>query len=211
EVAQRAEQVAVLLQSAEEPAEPRIEDADAQLVAAGEWIRARLVPTAQALTSSPSANTLTNLNDSWRLMRSRLSALDDALTRRATLIQQRLDELDVMHATWTATRGNARQVGAPPTVLKRIEDTIVAIAAARRDAHARLARVLGFQDRAVKDIAQCDDVLGRIMQVSHGPQAALLSRDALPILSRGARTLAPTSLGPRLRAAGVDRVEPSRG
>ena len=207
EIAQRAEQVAMLLQSAEEPADPRMEDVDAQLAAAGEWIRARLVPTVQALTSSPSGNVLTNLTDSWNLMRSRLSALNDALTRRATLIQRRVDELDVMQATWTATRENARQVGAPPTVLERIDDTMMAIAAARRDAHARLARVLGFQDRAVKDIARCDDVLGRIMQVSHGPQAALLSRDALPIWSRGARTLASTSLGPRLREAVVDRVE----
>src|SRR5262249_26882749 len=207
EVAQRAEQMAVLLQSAEQPGEPRMEDADAQLAAAGEWIRAHLVPTAEALTSSPSADALTYLTDSWQLMRSRLTVLDDALTRRATLIQQRVDELDVMHATWTATRGNARQAGAPPTVLQRIDDTMAAIAAARRNADARLARVLGLQDRTVKNIARCDDVLGRIVQVSHRPQAALLSRDALPIWSREARTLMTSSLGQRLREAVVDRIE----
>ena len=38
---------------------------------------------AQALASSPSTNALATLTDSWRVMRSKLAAWNDTLTRRA--------------------------------------------------------------------------------------------------------------------------------
>jgi small-conductance mechanosensitive channel len=172
-----------------------------QLAAAGDWIHRRAVSTTQALASSPSANALGNLTDSWQLMRSRLAALNDALTARATTVQQRIEQLDAMRATWVATRTNAEQSSAPTTVLARIDDTTAAISVARRAADARLAHVLELQDRAVKDIARCDTVLARIAQTQDALGGAILSRDALPIWSPAARALISGDLGQRLREA----------
>src|SRR5467141_2005843 len=95
EIAQRAEQVTPLLRGAEQIAGGSdVQDIEAELPAAGEWIRGRVVGTTQALASSPSANALATLSDSWRVMRSKLAAWNDTLTRRATQLEQGLEQLE---------------------------------------------------------------------------------------------------------------------
>lgn len=202
EVAQRAEQVTTLLRSAEQmPADRDVGNAQVQLARTGEWIGRRLVSTTQALASSPSANALANLTESWQATRSRLADLNDKLTRQATLVQQRLEEIETMRATWEATRTSARQGAAPSTVLARIDDTIAAIAARRQHAAERLAHILGLQDRAVKDIARCDELLIRIAATATSLEGPLLSPNALPIWSPESRTLISSDLRERLRDA----------
>ena len=84
EIAQRAEQVPPALRSVEQIATGSdVQEIEAELPAAAAWIRGRLVGTTQALASSPSANALATLTDSWRVMRSKLAAWNDTLTRRA--------------------------------------------------------------------------------------------------------------------------------
>src|SRR5215831_8578956 len=88
EIAQRAEQVGPILRSAERTVPgSEVEDIEAALPSAKEWIRGRLAGTAQTLASSPSPNAMMNLTDSWRVMRSKLAGWNGLLTRRATQLE----------------------------------------------------------------------------------------------------------------------------
>ena len=130
-IAQSAEEAAALLRTAgENRADPDVDDAEVQLAAAADWIHGHLKSTGQALASSPSASAVANLTDSWHMVRSRLAALNDTLTRRATLAQQRVEQLETMQATWAATRTDATRSGAPPTVLARIDETLAVLSTA---------------------------------------------------------------------------------
>lgn len=210
EIAQRAEQVTTLLRSGQAPDSSESDDADLGLTDAADWIRKRHVSTTEALASSPSANALANLTDSWQAMRSRLVALNDKLTRRATLAQQRVDQIETMRATWVATRTSALESAAPPSVLEQIDATLEAIAAARRNAEDGLARVLALQDRAVKEIARCDEALAGIGRPGNALQGPILAHDALPIWNPEARTLMSEDVRQRLREAVRDTVDRTR-
>jgi potassium-dependent mechanosensitive channel len=208
EVAQRAEQVAPALRSIEQIATGSdVQEIEAQLPAADAWIHERLVGTTQALASSPSANGLATLTDSWRVMRGRLAGWNDILTRRATQLEQAAGQLETMRATWSASRAKAVESQAPAAVIERIDATLVAIAAAQRSVGDRLTHVLGVQDRVVREIARCDDVAARIAEAGAMLVGPLFSRDSLPIWSHEARTLMSTDPGGRLREAVDDSVE----
>jgi len=211
EIAQRAELVAALLRSIEQIGTgPGVEDIEAQLPTADESIRRRLVGTTQALMSSPSENALAILSDSWRLMRSKLAGWNDTLTRRATQLGQELEQLEAMRATWSVSREKALEAPAPAPVIERVDATMAAIVASRTNVSARLTHILGIQDRVVKEIARCDDVLSKITQAGNALVGPLFSRDALPIWSSEARTLIASDPGQRLNDSVGDMVELTR-
>ena len=161
-IAQRAEQATTLLRSAQAPEGSEFRDAELELTGAADWIDKRSVNTTETLVSSHSASALANLADAWQAMRSRLFGQRQVLTRRATLAQQRVQEIETMRAAWAATRGSAGEAAAPSTVLEQIDAAMAVIAGARRNADDGLARVLALQDRTVKEIALGDQVLARI-------------------------------------------------
>ena len=211
EIAQRAEQVPPALRSVEQIATGSdVQEIEAELPAAAAWIRGRLVGTTQALASSPSANALATLTDSWRVMRSRLATWNDTLTRRATQLAQGAEQLEVMRATWLASRAKALESRAPAPVIERIDATLAAIVTAQRGAAERLTHVLGVQDRVVREIARCDDVLSKVAQAGATLAGPLLSRDSVPIWSPEARTPISTDLGGRLHESVGDGIELTR-
>src|SRR5438552_2724049 len=211
EIAQRAEQVPPALRSVEQIATGSdVQDIEAQLPAAAAWIRGRLMGTTQALASSPSANALATVTDSWRVMRSRLVTWNDTLTRRATQLAQGAEQLEVMRATWGASRAKALESRAPAPVIERIDATLAAIVAAQSSAAERLTHVLGVQDRVVREIARCDDVLSKVAQAGATLAGPLLSRDSVPIWSPEARTPISTDLGGRLHESVGDGIELTR-
>jgi potassium efflux system protein len=211
EIAQRAEQVAPALRSIEQiAAGPDVQQIEAQLPAADAWLRERLVGTTQTLASSPSANGLATLTDSWRVMRGRLASWNDVLTRRATQLQQAAAQLEAMRATWSASRATAVESQAPATVIERVDATLAAIATAQRSVGERLAHILGVQDQVVREIARCDDVTARISDAAAALAGPLFSRDGLPMWSHEARSLMSTDPVGRLREAVDDSVELTR-
>jgi potassium-dependent mechanosensitive channel len=212
EIAQRAEQVAILLRIAEHsPEDAEVQEIESQLAAADDWIGRRVVGTTQTLGSLPSASALANLTDLWRVMRSRLVAWSDTLTTRATRLEQQVEQIERMRATWSATREAAAQATAPASVVDRVDATLRGISAARTRAGGRLAHALGLQDRVVNQIARCDDVLARIAAASDEQAGPLLSRDGLPIWSHEAGALIPANAQQRLLESLVDMVDLSRG
>ena len=210
EIAQRAEQATTLLRSAQAPEASEFRDAELELTGAADWIDKRHVSTTETLASSPSANALANLADAWQAMRSRLVALNDKLTRRATLAQQRVQQIETMRAAWAATRASAGEAAAPSTVLEQIDATMAVIAGARRNADDGLAHVLALQDRTVKEIARCDEVLARIAKTGNALVGPLVAPDTLPIWGPAGRTLMSDDVGQRLREAVRDMIERTR-
>ena len=188
EIAQRAEQATTLLRSAQAPEASEFRDAELELTEGRRLDRQALREhdrDAGVITLGERARQPVRA-DAWQAMRSRLVALNDKLTRRATLAQQRAEQIETMRATWAAMSASADvKRSAPPTVLEQIDATMAVIAGARRNADDGLARVLALQDRTVKEIARCDDVLARIAK----------TENALVGSSRGARHAA--DLGPR--------------
>ena len=201
EIAQRAEEVAALLrQSAERlAADSPVTDIEHRLPDASEWIRVRLVATAQALDSSPSVSGLATLSDSWNLMRGRLAEWNQALTRRATDLERELSQIELVRDTWSVSRNDASASGAPSPVLDRIDATLAAIVATRDTVRGGRARVLHLQDRVVKETARCDDVLARMTRARDELAGPILTRDSVPVWRLEARPLVWSHLGPQLR------------
>ncbi len=212
EIAQRAEEVATLLrQSAERVAtDPEVQDVENRLSAASERIRSRLVATTQTLDSSPPASALADLSDSWMAMRSELAAWNDILTRRATQLERDLSQLEALRATWLASRTEALGSQVPAPVLERINATLATIVTAREGVGGQRKRVLSLQDRAVKELARCDDVLAKIAQVRNERVGSLFARDSLPIWNLQTLTLVSSDVGQRLRRSLGDSIELTR-
>ena len=212
EIAQRAEQVAILVRAAEQsPADVEVQEIESQLAAADDWIRRRAVGTTQTLGSLPSANALATLSDLWRVMRSRLVTWNDTLTTRATRLEQHVEQVERMRATWSATREAAARSAAPASVVDRVDATLQGISTARTRVDGRLAQVLGLQDRVVNEIARCDDVLARIAAARDARAGPLWSRDGLPIWSHEAGALISANPQQRLLETLADMVDLSRG
>jgi hypothetical protein len=133
EIAQRAEDVATLLRQSTERAgvDRDVRDVEGGLLAASEWIRERLLRTTRVLTWSSSPNTLTNLTESWQLMRARLTAWNVTLTGNARRFERELDLLEAVRATWSSTRAAAAS-SVPASLLERIDETLRAIDTARQ-------------------------------------------------------------------------------
>ncbi|HXJ80410.1 MAG TPA: mechanosensitive ion channel domain-containing protein [Candidatus Methylomirabilis sp.] len=209
EIAQRAEEVMALArQSADRlAADSRIQDVENRLADASEWIRARLVATTEALHASPSEGALTNLTDSWTLMRGRLADLNQTLTRVAIDLDRELSQFETLRAAWSVSHAEGAVSSVPAPVLERINATLTAIILARDRVAGRRAHVLLLQDRVVKEMARCDDVLGEIAHARGQALGPVLTRDSVPIWSPEARVLVFSNLGQRLRRSFRDAVE----
>jgi small-conductance mechanosensitive channel len=144
-------------------------------------------------------------------MRSRLVAWSDTLTTRATRLEQQVEQVESMRATWSATREAVVQSAAPASVVDRVDATLEAISAVRTRAGGRLAHVLGLQDRVGNQIARCDDVLARIGAASDAQAGPLLSRDGPPIWSHEAGAVISANPQQRLLESLADMVDLSRG
>jgi small-conductance mechanosensitive channel len=204
--------VATLLrQSAEGVAtDPEVQDVDTRLPAASEWIRSRLVATAQTLNWSPSASALADLSDSWMLMRSQLAGWNDTLTKRATQLERDLSQLEALRATWSNSRTEALGSQVPAPVLERINATLAAITTAREGVADQRKRVLSLQDRTARERAHCDDVLARIAQARKELAGPLFARDSLPIWDPQTFSLISGDVGPLLRRSLGDSLELTR-
>jgi len=66
-------------------------------------------------------------------------------------------------------------------VLERINATLATIVTAREGVGNQRKRVLSLQDRVVKELARCDDVLAKIAQARKELVGPLFARDRLAI------------------------------
>jgi small-conductance mechanosensitive channel len=200
--------MAHLRRRAEQPvASPEIQGIETRLPAVGEDSLRRLSRTRHALASSPSPGTLAVLADSWRVTRSELAAQSDVLTRRARALERELEQTESMRVTWAASREDAVGSRAPALVLERIDNTLAALAAARRSVEEQRGFVLGFQDRLVKEIGRCDDALATIAEGATALIAQPFARDSAPLWSPEDRVIISADPGQRLRESLADDLD----
>ena len=209
EIAERAADVAVQLRQSDARLadDRRAEDVETRLPEASEWIRARLVGTTQALDASPSSSALATLTDSWMLMRSKLDAWNQTLTRVAIDLDRGLSQFDALRATWSVSHTEGSVSSVPAPVIERVNATLTAIVLARNRVAGRRAHILILQDRVVKEMARCDEVLGRIAHARGQAAGPVFTRDSVPIWSPEARVLVFSDLGQRLRRSLGDNIE----
>ena len=139
------------------------------------------VETKGQLSAASSMTVLTNLADLWSGMQGDLKAWADRLRVRATDVGTVIDQLEDLTGTWTRTREEARRTQAPPALIKRIDETLAAIATVRKAAAERRAGVLTLQVKVGEQLAAVQEASARVAQATTADFATLLRPDRPPI------------------------------
>jgi potassium-dependent mechanosensitive channel len=133
------------------------------------------------LAATSSLTVLTNLADLWSGMQGELKAWADRLRVRATDVGTVIDQLEELAATWTRTREEARRTQAPPALIKRVDETLAAIATVRKTAAARRTTLLTLQVKVGEQLAAVQDASARVGQATAADFSTLLRPDRPPI------------------------------
>lgn len=183
EVAQRAEELAAALRELEAglAPEPALQEIESRLPGLSERIAARLEATEQILSAGAQLHAAGSLASAWQTLRAELDAASSLLTRRATILEADVADLQAREEIWRLTRDEARASQAPKPVLARIQAALELLRATRERAEKRRSEVLLLQDRVTRERAACDDALGRLAQYRSEVVGKILVRDSAPV------------------------------
>jgi small-conductance mechanosensitive channel len=110
-----------------------------------------------------------------------LQTLVDDLTKVATRLETALDELATERDSWKLTRKEATASGAPPATVERVDQTVVAIDAARKMLRDRRSKLLELQEQASGDLTLASATIEEIDTFRREFAGRLLQRDSQPI------------------------------
>ena len=189
EIAQRAEEVAGLLRELEALAAPgpAIEAMQAGLPDVSARLGQELDSTIGTLKQDPALTTLDGLTQSWQASRAASARWQEALTVRATQLEEGLARLAILRASWTQTRVDARASRAPAAVVQRVDTILAGMEAVRAQLQVQRSAILALQDRVAEEVARCEDALARIDRFRQGALGQLFARDTSPIWSPESR------------------------
>jgi small-conductance mechanosensitive channel len=154
---------------------------EARLPEMTQRIRDAQVETKVQLEAVSSLTMLTNLSDLWAGIQGDVRAWADALRVRAADVGAVIDQLSVLADTWTRTREEAVRSKVPLPVLKRIDDTLGAIPAARAQATARRAALLTLQVKVGELLAVVEESSVRVAKATAADMSTLLQPDSPPV------------------------------
>jgi small-conductance mechanosensitive channel len=199
DVAARSDDVGVFLAQVDERWQPSeaLLAIEAGLPALRDQLREKVAAAAQLLDSSPSLRDVDNLSEALRQLRTQLEGWSETLTSAAAGVDKEVGGLDALRAVWRATRDQARAQSAPPALIERINGTLQAIAATRREIEARRGRLLERQDEVVALAASTREPLRDLNKVRAQSFGRLLIADRGPLWS----TYPPEGLRAALSAA----------
>jgi potassium efflux system protein len=143
----------------------------------------RLAETRQLLTMNTPLETIRTLEEEWRDIETRSSALTHDLTRAALQLDRDIAELDALGATWDATGKAAAQAGAPPEVLDRVRAVTSAVAEAKRRLLSDRAKVLALQSKSAEIGTRAANALQMLADARERAVTRLLYRDSPPLWS----------------------------
>ena len=146
-------------------------------------IEARIGDDVELLRSNPPFQMLFRLRLTWQSFGNKLSAWSNELTRSGTNLEQWLAHLDELNKIWQLTLQSAKQAGAPPEVLQRVQVVVDSIAGMRQAVDSRRAQVLTLQNRAFGEEDRIRTALTLIEQSEGRALKDALSRDSPPIWS----------------------------
>jgi potassium efflux system protein len=144
---------------------------------------------------------LESLASSWGTLRAQLIDMQAVVDERARQREADLRTLDRLRTTWSWTLDHAHQVGAPGSVVDRVEATLATIEATRAQVEQRDARLVVLQDAVTRQIEACDEAADRIEQARRRAVARVFSRREPPIWS--------LSTLPAERAARIATADPA--
>jgi small-conductance mechanosensitive channel len=185
EITTQAEKVAKLLGDLEALAAPgpSIDAIQAGLPEVSARLGPELASTIETIEHDPTLTTLDRLTQSWQASRLDLAGKVEVLTGRATQLENALDRLSGLRATWTRTRADAQASRVPAAVVRRVDSSLADIEAMRARLQAQRNAILVLQDRVAQEAARCEDALARIDRFRQGALGQLFVRDTLPIWS----------------------------
>jgi len=209
EVAARAAEVSTLLRamSEEMAASGDIETIRKQLPDLRNRIDFELAALASILHGQPTLRMLQANEEIWRRRQLRANEWLDLLTRRATLLQDALDRLASVRATWRRTRESAETSAAPGLLLQQIDTVIEAIDRTRTAFDADRSALLDLQADVAREAARCASVLAQLAQAQHTAMEGILVRDGDPIWSADLRARAATAWPMQVGALAARRLD----
>ena len=118
--------------------------------------------TARLLQQQPTLDALERQQLLWQQRQIVATGWLNALTERASQLQDVLNRLSELSKTWTSTRAAAQAANAPGPILQQIDNTLSVIAAAEAPIDSQRTAVLDLQARVAKEVAKCGNVLAEI-------------------------------------------------
>jgi small-conductance mechanosensitive channel len=205
EIVRRAEEAAKLLREFDELAEPprAIDAIQARLPEVSARLGPELESTIETLKETPQGAIVDRLQQAWRSSRLELVANVEVLTKRATQLEDAMDQLAALRARWTQARADAQASRAPAAVVQRVDAVLADIEATRARLQAQRAATLVLQDRVAQEVARCEDALARIVRFRQGTWMLLFVRTTPPIWSLERRGRPLVELPARAREAAV--------
>ncbi len=208
EIVKRAEEIAKLLRELEGLAAPgpAIDAIQARLPDVSARLGRELDATIETLKQEPASTILDRLAQPWQASRLELAGNVEVLTKRATQLENALDQMAGLRATWTQTRADARASRAPAAVVQRVDAVLTDIEATRTRLQAQRAATLVLQDRVAQEVARSEDALARIAQYRQEALMRTFVRNTLPIWSSELRGPQFEELPARLRETAAANV-----
>jgi potassium efflux system protein len=137
----------------------------------------------QLLTGNTPLDTLRTLEEEWRDLENRSTAITRELTRNAMQLDRDLGELNKMNAIWEATRDAATAASAPAPITTRIREVLSEITAVRKEALSWRTRVLALQSQSAEVGARAAQATSALAEAGERATARLLHRDSAPLWS----------------------------
>jgi len=162
---------------------PEIETIGNSLRDMGELVERELAETSSALEEQQTLESLQREQQRWQERQLQLTGWLQALTARASQLQDELDHIADLLKTWTATRSAARAAKAPQGSLRDIDATLVRLETAQTSIQTQRAAALQLQSGVALEVARCGSVLAQIAQVQQRTVFGLLVRGHPPIWS----------------------------
>ena len=185
DVATRAMEVTNLLRGFTAKFGPsrEIETIREQLPGVSRMIDTQADVTKMILEEMPSLSTLQAQQQLWQGIQHQVTVWLNALTVRASQLQEALTQLADLQKTWALTRTAAQVSKAPGSVLQQIGATLSVLEVAQGPLQAQRAAVLNIQSSVADEVARSENALAQIAKAQQTAVGGILTRDRPPIWS----------------------------
>lgn len=151
-------------------------------------IDARMRDSRKLLGQSPSVEMLVELEEEWLRLRRELAEVNGSLTGRLGEIGRYLGQIDQFTGVWDQTLTSAKEAGAPPEILERIENVRRDLKRERDAVDRQRSSTLMIQSRVGVQDARIADMLRTLSRSREHVLDRLFLRDGLPLWSSALRS-----------------------
>src|ERR1044071_4691726 len=154
-----------------------------QLPVLSREIDGRLRESRKILGQSASVEMLVELEGEWLRLRRELAEMNGSLTGRLNEIGRHLGQIDRFTGVWSQTLTSAREAGAPPEILERIDNVQRDLKRERDAVDRQRSSALLVQSRVGVQDARIADMLRTLSRAREHVLDRLFLRDGVPLWS----------------------------